>query len=616
MSEVNPLEEPFPLEGRAEDILSAGASESYTDTMSRESYLQLLENVVRDAVEWQDEQGGIIDPFAGSESATCTSRFVGSVGSLIAAGRGKDLIEPFIKAMDFCFKDIHRSINNDSPLRGSDFYTKELVWGYWAVENLVESAIRERWLDELRFDPYRLYLDLSTKREAVHNVNIYAIAGEFMRYRAGLTDSPDFVEEHLPLHFGYFTPYGMYRDPGDPITYDLTVRQNLSLMLWLGYDGQYREVIDELLRRGGLTTLLYISPLGLAPFGGRSNQWHHMEGMIACFAEYEARRYAKLGNIRLAGAFKRLAHYAAIGAQRWLGQKPYRPTKHHFPPHLCHGDDERGSLHSTYGLLGGNLFGMAWHMADDAKTIVERELPGELSGIIVSLTGAFHKVLATCGNYHVQIDLGADLQRDATGLGRIHRVGIPAETALSMSFTANPVHLLAFGTPPHPAAAGPAWQTSDGSWHYLAEYTSPQLSTKVNVHEETKEHVRWDVEYYGDLDGVERIIENYDLSSHGLLIHATLYGDQIRARMMIPLILTDGEAKSVFEHQTYGVALKYRGAVYRVQWDESLGYGFGFELDGSTSSPIEIANRNGLYRLGYVQTIGNEISVRFRLLPE
>ena len=52
-----------------------------------------------------------------------------------------------------------------------------------------------------------------------------------------------------------FTERGLYRDPGDPMLYDLMVRQNLTELAHHGYDGDVRDRMDELLRRAGLATL-------------------------------------------------------------------------------------------------------------------------------------------------------------------------------------------------------------------------------------------------------------------------------------------------------------------------------------------------------------------------
>ncbi|MHB9025801.1 MAG: hypothetical protein ACYC7E_16810 [Armatimonadota bacterium] len=49
-----------------------------------------------------------------------------------------------------------------------------------------------------------------------------------------------FFDKYLPAQLGHFTEYGMYRDPNDPITYDITTRLQIAAALALGYAGPLR----------------------------------------------------------------------------------------------------------------------------------------------------------------------------------------------------------------------------------------------------------------------------------------------------------------------------------------------------------------------------------------
>ena len=147
-------------------------------------------------------------------------------------------------------------------------------------------------------------------------MNVYTLAGEQMKIHQGIANNIEYIERYIPIHLSHFTPYGMYCDPGNPITYDLSPRFNFSIMLYYGYKGKYKESLSELLRRGGLITLFYLSSNGQAPFGGRSNQYHLMEAMVSAICEFEARRYRDLGEEELAGAFKRASHLVALSVTR------------------------------------------------------------------------------------------------------------------------------------------------------------------------------------------------------------------------------------------------------------------------------------------------------------
>ena len=67
-------------------------------------YLDLAENVVRQATAWQTPEGMIGDPFnePGVESVTATPRYAAALGHLLAAGRCQDLVAAAEGAMDWC----------------------------------------------------------------------------------------------------------------------------------------------------------------------------------------------------------------------------------------------------------------------------------------------------------------------------------------------------------------------------------------------------------------------------------------------------------------------------------------------------------------------------------
>ena len=60
----------------------------------------------------------------------------------------------------------------------------------------------------------------------------------------------------------------------------------------------------DALKRAGLLTLKMLSVNGEIPYGGRSGQFLHNEAHAALIMEYEAVRYAKLGDMKTASRFK------------------------------------------------------------------------------------------------------------------------------------------------------------------------------------------------------------------------------------------------------------------------------------------------------------------------
>jgi hypothetical protein len=594
----------YPFEGQVEKILARVDGDDdlqhwEKSSYTRSLYLDLAELVVRAAVKWQDECGRLIDPYERAEPPTGTARLVSAAAGLIGAGRCRDLVPTVARGFDSAVEAMLSSQGAPGRLPGADFYMKELAWAYRHLQPYVPEAQRSHWQQSLsQCTPEGNYTDLiKPGKSTVHNFNVYALTGEFLRASYGLGDmeaSTRFVDEYLPHQFGYFTSYGMYRDPNDPITYDLTVRQNLSLLLEAGYAGPLRDDVDELLRRGALTMLLYVCPNGQAPYGGRSNQHHHMEGMITCISEWEARRYAAMGRADLAGAFKRLARQSVASTMRWWHESPFKDLKNSFDPVTHHGREQYGE-YSVYALLAASLFGVAYHLSDE--TIAERPMPAEIGGYVLELPDAFHKVFATSGGYHVEIDTGADLSYDATGLGRLVRKDFPAELGLSMPLCGTPRYTVVPVDGYH-AAIGPVWKSADGKWHSLAEHSNAVAT--VNAVHTDKDDLRFTVCWQGTMAGCTAVEQQYRLSSEGLMVTCSVQRETPgEVGFVIPLIVSNGACVHGLLQEERGFVVSGQGACYAVRCIAPKEISLSLFRDSPDSRRVHRgANRNGVYHLG------------------
>ncbi len=584
---------------------------------NRSLYLELAEPVVRTSLEWQQPSGALIDPYEGAEPPTIAARFVGAAAGLISAGKCADILPQFIQGYDYAAQQLH-DMSKDKKLHGVDFYIKELAWAYCLVQKYVGEQDLARWRSLLgRYDPEEIYEDVvRSEKTVVNNFNIYALTGEYWRYRCKIGSgdiSLPFVNKYIPLQLEHFTPYGMYRDPNNPITYDLTVRQNLSLLLHAGYEDVYRPILDELLRRGALTTLFFVAPDGQAPFGGRSNQFHHMEGMIACISEFEASRYARKGEMALAGAFKRLAHEAVASSIRWWRQKPWRDLKNSFHPITRHGRDGYGE-YSVYSLLAASLYGVAYHLADDA--IPEAPLPGEIVGYTLDLTDSFHKVFASAGGYHIEIDTQADLVHDATGLGRLAHPLFPMELSLSMPLCGNPKYSTVPAELQH-AAIGPVWhEPANGMWVSLAAQN--QAAAQFDVEVEQPDYVRFRVGWEGVSNGEGNICQVYELSPAGLVVKCQFdFHDNRKVGFEVPLLLSDGDKIYSVRHSEREFSVTGESGVYLIACrypSTDVRLYFRGEAPGKRRLQRAV-NRNGVYRIGVFELAPDEreITLSFTL---
>ncbi len=601
---------PFPLEKKIEGIFSDLCSGvEFTPTgADREFYLDLAEPIVGQALGWQNQEGAIISPVMGRETSTISARFVGALAGCIGGGRCEDLVEACALSMDYCCEIMAGERPPGGPFTGPEFYTKELMYAYCALEGKVDPDRHRRWGEQLgSFDPWARYPSWRDWHDS--NFPIYGVCGEQIKTYAGLADSRDAIDAVLDNQFKLINPWGMYRDPNDPMTYDLTDRQQLGMLTHFGYRGRHLPWIDEATRRGALAQLLYTSVTGQMPYGGRSNQYHIMEAMAATVCEMEARRY---GNERpeYAGAFKRAAHLAATSVASWI--MDYEPAfiiKNRFDAQQRHGDaGYDGSPYAGYALLTASILGTAYQLADEE--IPEAPTPTDMGGYVFQLWPSFHRTFATCGPYHIEIDNRGQSGHDATGLGRLHRQGVRPETALSMSIPAEPAVQMSIEAAPEYAAIGPVvkWGLKDRPLAGMADskYCRGIYSAELTVIAETPERVAFALRYSGDLTGAEAIVETYELIPEGLTIVPEVEEGEL-CEFVVPLLVTDGMGSSEIERLTDGFRVTYEGAVYEARVDEADG------LD-IVIGQRELPNISGIYRLG--RFVGDVAGRRFHLTLE
>ena len=102
----------------------------------------------------------------------------------------------------------------------ADFYTVLLMHADRLLAPLVPESTSTAWRRDLaRIVPEKIYRRQPTDA-TTNNWNLVAVAGEWMRTKAGLGDSLPWIEASLDRQLELFTPWGMYRDPNDPMAYD------------------------------------------------------------------------------------------------------------------------------------------------------------------------------------------------------------------------------------------------------------------------------------------------------------------------------------------------------------------------------------------------------------
>lgn len=604
----------FPLEKKVESFVSGLANSSKPETSGADKnlYLDLSEKIVRPALEWQDETGRIIDPFEGYSVPMSTARFVGACAGLILGGRGNDkLVDACMSGMDSACEMVSQS--TEKYIIGAPaFYVKELVLGLRALENKVSEKELLRWkkqltsydLDKAAFS-MRCEFDKQPQwrsPQTPSNGLTFLIAGEAMKKSFGIADNSAWIEKQMPYLPQKFTEFGMWRDSGDPMTYDWVPRMNLSLALLYGYKGKYAAIIDEFLRRGALTMLFYLSTTGEAPYGGRSSQNNHNEATIALICEYEANRYSKLGQYGLAGAFKRAARMAVLSIKKYLEMEPFRNTKNSFPPEKQHGREAGYGFYSVYSLLAASQLGIAYAIADE--NIEEAHVPQETCAYVISVPGTFHKIFASCGNYHLEFDTDPNLMYDALGLGRIHCRGFLSELGLSTSIVSHGNFLPLPPASERDICIGPGWTDEKGNCYWLSEFREQIEKMEVNTLKECGDAVEFSVSYKMKSNnwGCEKITERYLIAKDGVVITSTVEGEADGILFQMPLIESNGKDKSVIDmsDSSFKVCMS----------DENFKVECGLPTVKTYMEDFTASNRNGIYRIGCFKSSKKQIVVK------
>ena len=583
----------FPLDDLTKRVVSQAKPNGWEPTgCSRSLYLDMAETIVRTMAEGQDETGAIVDCVLKQEWGQTTPRFASPGAYLLSQGRIPDLRGQVELAMTSCCV---RLADGQAP--APDFWMRELCSAYHAFSHQnTDQALMERWAKELRrVNPEALYTQVrpdGNNLEELHNWTVYAAGGEALREACGLV-SPDsapisgmvFCDKYLPTQLLHFTEYGMYRDPQDPITYDLTTRLQFAVALLAGYRGTVAGDIQELLRRGAITQLFYISPLGLVPYGGRSSQFQFQEAIVCALCELEARRHVS-DNPLLAGAFKRQGHLSALAIRPWIMESnPFRHVRNHFPIEKNWGGDIYAN-HSCYGLTAASFLALAADYANDS--IPESPCPAELGGFTLHLDDAFHKVFATGAGYHVEIDTKADLHYDATGLGRVHHAGLPFLLGLHAPFTKTPLYKLPEEfLPKANMSLSSTWKV--GNTEYRLADLSHDLGCALEVTESRPEAVQFQLHYRWQDHCID---ESYRLSEAGIRFTSavTYRGLPVEAlSVTVPVPITDGEQTTeIIEEGGAGIVCwRWGKGIMTIEFDKS-----------SVRAQLEntrYANRNGIF---------------------
>ena len=574
---------PFFLSARGEAASPEALVRAVTEPQSSDApevpeapYLDLAERIVRTARNWQDhESGRIIDPYVHRETPTATARYVGALGALMLQGRCHDLACSCARALDAVLDDLESCATNHG-----EFLVKESLFAFTALEKEVAPERRRRWGKVFTScDPERAYAKSRTNTpdaERRQNFVTFALAGEAMKKHLHLADNETFFRTYLEEQLGRFDALGMYRDPGAPMVYDITARMNLELAAF--YADWHLPCLEELrkkLRSGAMCALLYQSPSGEMPFGGRSNQQNFVEASFALICEAEARRFKAERDALMAGVLRRAAARAVRSVTPYLTSEPIHFNKNRFPPETQHGRQLSYGYYGAYTLLISSQLAAAGLLAD--RTIpFAATTPAESGTFLWTTADAFHKVFANVQGSHLELELCCEGDHDAVGWGRWHVAGAPPELPLSTPVPARQTFVSVA-----PASGSLTFGPGTATVGFASDLPLTPGECRPHHAAVTSNMVKFVIDWPFPAGAVSEKIRLMPATAEVEAVNHA--GPDVRYR--VPLLLTDGESQSVVGETGAGFELLYKGWIFAVS-----GEGAARSRENRTA-----ANRNGLY---------------------
>lgn len=400
-------------------------------TSGRDVYLDIIQTCVdaytperiADYVERVDREGIKEHGFA---------RLASNIGILLANGRALDRKDLFIKMMDLCVRDIPKPVAVNSKVSpGNDFTVKEVSCCLYELErseNCIPKSKVEYWKKALtRMRAEDIYTEQpSIPTDKAYNWSVYGSASECARIMAGIGGDRAYADRYFADQLKYFDKNGMFKDPNQPMVYDIVTRLQFMAALDFGYDGPSKSAIEEQLLKSAFHTLEMQSVTGEIPYGGRSNQFLHNDTFYAAVFEYYASWMKRRGNMEAASRFKAAAVRALMSLKYWTGQEPIRHIKNRYPTETGYGC-EAYAYFDKYMVTTGSWCYLAWRFADDS--IVPSTTPEPAS--IFEMSDEFHRIVANAGGYTIQFDTDAQEIYESNGLGRLQKAGAPPVLALA-----------------------------------------------------------------------------------------------------------------------------------------------------------------------------------------
>ncbi|MFD1885156.1 glycosyl hydrolase [Paenibacillus wenxiniae] len=535
--------------------------------------LQLLRGIVQHYRAYQQLDGSIHDPYSQQERYYSTPAYALAAAVLVSKGQ-TELLESAASALT-C--SIQALVEERAPDGHPDFFPIMIMGAYRILKSLLpEQALH--WQQRLKeIEPEQTYVFTMSKMNDPNrmiNWNAIMLSGEYMRYAEGLDgEDASWIDTYLQrYHVPRFTALGLYQDgplhkPNCPFAYDIVTRYHLTLMMQAGYRGKAADCVDELLQRGARSSLLMLSPLGEWPTRGRSSQHQWNEATAALIFTVQAVREAQQGQIRRAGAFRHGADLAWEAIERWQTEAgDLHIVRNYYSPPQRHGY-EIYTNHTCYNLWTAAALAYAIVHGEQLEPIVAYPIPASCTSYTLDTDGWFQTVFSGVPGQQLVWHTALNDPYNIPGLSRIHRADMPALIGPSSAGYRDQGFTRFAEGEIFPLIHAPAWQTTDGIWHQLADgiRTSVPFDCDAGVdpadgggsyriveakHEEQR--TRLVLEWSGPLSaGVGQIQATYEQRPGIIRVSYRItnadQADIERLGAWIPLFMYDGKEAAVLE---------------------------------------------------------------------
>jgi hypothetical protein len=385
-------------------------------TISDKDYLDVIEGVCRFTAQHQDAGGAVIDPFLHREHQYSTPYFAFAVATLVHAGRGGDLLDRGVRAMDHATECFARG-SAGIPDRHGEFFLAALPGAVELYKDHVPAEKVNLWRDRMRTARDQVV------RGGTNNWRTYAMKGEWLRARLGMAEREAAVafiedawlraEQRARIADDRWNLYQDHTTDPEPHAVEAVGRGNLLALVDVGYDGRSGQDMRQLVERGTAVTLLLQDPSGQCPPGGRTDDHVFNDVLYQLCFDVMAERARRGGDVWRAGQYRHAAVLSFRSIARWrrgdgAWAGSYFVTKNQFDPARRVGYQPA----SNYGIYNGAVM---LHLAEAYLSrkadIAERPAPVEIGGYAFATDPRFASAVANAGGVQMFAALRGDTRK-------------------------------------------------------------------------------------------------------------------------------------------------------------------------------------------------------------